>query len=58
MADTDTPDIVEHEHVDPEQVDEKEQAASQAETDSNLAKRTAVSKFQAAHCRGVLGAPS
>ena len=45
-ADTDTPDIVEYEHVDLEQVAEKEQAASQAETDAKLAKRAAVSKFQ------------
>ena len=57
-ADTDTPDIVEYEHVDPEQVAEKEQAASQAETDASLVKQAAVSKFQAAHCRGGLGAPS
>ena len=40
------PDIVEYEHVDLEQVAEKEQAASQAETDAKLAKRAAVSKFQ------------
>ena len=36
------------EHVDPEQVAEKEQAASQAETGANLAKQAAVSKKQAA----------
>ena len=36
------------EHVDPEQVAEKEQAASQAETDANLAKQAAVSKKKAA----------
>ena len=55
---TDTPDIVEYEHVDPEQVAEKEQAASHAETDANLVRRAAVSKLQAAHCRGGLGATS
>ena len=43
---SDTPDIVEYEHVDSEQVAEKEQAASHAETDANLAKRAAVSKFK------------
>ena len=36
------------EHVDPEQVAEKEQAASQEETDANLAKQAAVSKKKAA----------
>ena len=45
-ADTDTPDIVEYEHVDLEQLAEKEQAVSQAETDENLAKQAAVSKFK------------
>ena len=49
---TDTPDIVEYEHVDPEQVAEKEQAASRAETDVSLVQQAAVSQFQAAHCRG------
>ena len=53
-ADTDTPDIVRCEHVDPEQVAEKEQVASQAETYASLVKQAAVSKFQAAH-RGKKG---
>ena len=43
---SDTPDIVAYEQVDPEQVAEKEQAASHAETDANLVKRAAVSKFK------------
>ena len=41
-------DIVEYEHVDPEQVAEKEQAASRAETGASLAKQAALSKKQAA----------
>ena len=49
LADTDTPDIVEYDHVDPEQVAESEQVAPQAETDANLAKQAAVPKLQATH---------
>ena len=45
---TDAPDIVENEHVDPEQVAEKEQAALRADTNASLAKQAAVSKKQAA----------
>ena len=48
LADTDTPDIIEYEHVDPGQVAESELVASQAETDASLAKQAALSKFQAA----------
>ena len=45
---TDASDIVENEHVDPEQDAEKEQAALRAETRASLTKQAAVSKKQAA----------
>ena len=54
---TDTPNIIENEHVDPEQVAEKEQAALRAETGASLAKQAAASKNQAEDRRGGLGAP-
>ena len=45
---TGAPNIIENEHVVPEQVAEKERAALRAETDASLAKQAAVSKKQAA----------
>ena len=46
LADTDTPDIVEYDHVDPEQVAESEQVAPQAETDANLLRRLPCRSFK------------